>query len=89
MANAPFGPNMTLSKEEYAKQIEDLEKAEKKHLEETEPKALRPKSNALPEKIVFHDFDYINPLTNMPEGSKLGDYDDANTKQSSPARSKK
>ena len=31
MANAPFGPNMGLSKEEYAKQIADLEEAEKKH----------------------------------------------------------
>ena len=33
MANAPFGPDMGLTKEEYAQQVEDLEKAEKKHLE--------------------------------------------------------
>ena len=40
MANAPFGQDMGLTKEEYAKQVEDLEKAEKKHLEgeQQEPK---------------------------------------------------
>ena len=37
MANAPFGPNMTLSKEEYAKQIAELEEAERKHNEQKEP----------------------------------------------------
>lgn len=31
MANAPFGPNMNVSKEEYAKQIAELEEAEKKN----------------------------------------------------------
>ena len=55
-------------------------------MDEQEPKALRPKSIELPTKIVFHDFDYINPLTNLPEGSKLGEYDeDGNPLQSSPA----
>lgn len=33
MANAPFGPNMNLSKEEYAKQVAELEEAERKHNE--------------------------------------------------------
>lgn len=31
MANAPFGPNMEVSKEQYAKQIAELEEAEKKN----------------------------------------------------------
>ena len=56
-------------------------------MEENEPKALRPKSVERPTKFVFHDFDYINPLTNLPEGSKLGDYDeDNNPTESSPGR---
>ena len=33
MANAPFGPNMSMSKEEYAQQIAALEEAERKHNE--------------------------------------------------------
>jgi hypothetical protein len=33
MANAPFGPNMNLTKEEYAKQLAELEEAERKHNE--------------------------------------------------------
>jgi hypothetical protein len=33
MANAPFGPDMNLTKEEYAKQLAELEEAERKHNE--------------------------------------------------------
>jgi hypothetical protein len=98
MANAPFGPKMNLSKEEYAKQLEELEEAERIHNDMTEPnKPQEPtpkrititheevsmkKTQAFegtgsgikssqshkkfehpppPHKMVFHDFDYINP----------------------------
>ena len=37
MANAPFGPKMNLTKEEYAKQLAELEEAERKHNEQNEP----------------------------------------------------
>ena len=33
MANAPFGPDMNLTKDEYAKQLAELEEAERKHNE--------------------------------------------------------
>jgi hypothetical protein len=31
IANAPFGPNMNLSKEEYARKMAAIEEAEKMH----------------------------------------------------------
>ena len=34
MASAPFGPSMGLTKEEYARQVAELEAAERKHQEE-------------------------------------------------------
>lgn len=37
MANAPFGANINLSKEEYAKTGEELEAAEAKHQNDVEP----------------------------------------------------
>ena len=37
MANAPFGGINGLTKEEYAKQLRDLEQAEHKHDNDTEP----------------------------------------------------
>jgi hypothetical protein len=33
IANAPFGPKMNISKDEYAKQLAALEEAERKHNE--------------------------------------------------------
>ena len=36
MANAPFGPNMEMSKEQYVKQLAELEEAEKKN-DQNEP----------------------------------------------------
>lgn len=37
MGLAPFGPAYGLTKEEYAKQVAELEEAEKKHHNEQEP----------------------------------------------------
>lgn len=37
MANAPFGPNMNMTKEEYAQEVAALEEAERKHNEQKEP----------------------------------------------------
>ena len=88
MANAPFFPNTNMTKEEYAKQVEEIELAEAKAYDEQEPgkmigdeaeqngavdKEDSPKgmknsrsfnaSPPLPAKMVFIDFDYINPMT--------------------------
>ena len=58
-------------------------------MEDAEPKPIRPKSSVIPTKILFNDFDYINPLTNLPEGSKLGEYDDKHDSPASLRKSKK
>ena len=34
MANAPFGPNTTITKEDYIKKLQELDEAEKKHYNE-------------------------------------------------------
>jgi hypothetical protein len=44
MANAPFGKNMEISKEEYAKQLAELEEAERKHNDQNEPNMPKDKS---------------------------------------------
>jgi len=79
MANAPFFPNTNMTKEEYAKQVAEIELADAKAFDEQEPgkmvgdEADSPKgmknsrsfngSPPLPAKMVFIDFDYINPMT--------------------------
>lgn len=74
MASAPFGPSMGLSKEEYAKQVAELEAAEKKHQEEhAEPMQNSVSNTASDTRLVFHDFDYINPMTMLPEGAGAGE----------------
>ena len=45
MANAPFGPNGQ-SKEDYAKQVEEMELAEQKALNEKEPTKARDEKTA-------------------------------------------
>ena len=86
MANAPFGPNMNLTKEEYAKQLAELEEAERKHNEQNEPGLPKLESGIKnsqsqklegpppPYRMVFHDFDYINPETQKPHGNLSIDY---------------
>lgn len=37
MGLAPFGPEYGLTKDEYAKQVAEIEEAEKKHQNEQEP----------------------------------------------------
>lgn len=41
MGLAPFGPAYGLSKEDYAKQVAEIEEAEKKHHNEQEPEQLQ------------------------------------------------
>ena len=65
--NAPFGPN-GISKEDYIKQLQDsnenLFDREPSKVEKTEDtKSLHTKS-----QLIFHDFDYLNPESNLPFG---------------------
>lgn len=70
IANAPFGAHMNLSKEEYAKKMAALEAQQSIHDEQREPLKMENTGSAgvVRRKMVFHDFDYINPFTNLPEG---------------------
>lgn len=65
--NAPFGPN-GISKEDYIKQLQDsnenLFDREPSKVEKTDDtKSLHTKS-----QLIFHDFDYLNPESNLPFG---------------------
>lgn len=93
MANAPFGPGSGMTKEEYAKQVKEIEEAERKHHNEKEPPKMDPprtpsaerrrreeerlrleaeaKKRAIMSRLIFHDFDYVNPISNLPEGDTL------------------
>ena len=93
MANAPFGPGSGMTKEEYAKQVKEIEEAERKHHNEKEPPKMEPprtpsaerqkreearkqyeaeeKKRQIMARLIFHDFDYVNPISNLPEGDTL------------------
>ena len=93
MANAPFGPGSGMTKEEYARQVREIEEAERKHHNEKEPPKMEPprtpsaekrrreeerlkaeaeeKRKQIMSRLIFHDFDYVNPISNLPEGDTL------------------
>lgn len=50
MANAPFGPGSGMTKEEYAKQVKEIEDAERKHHNEKEPPKMEPPRTPSAEK---------------------------------------
>ena len=68
---------MNLSKEEYALKMAALEDAETKTLNEKEPQLPKNPSSQAPlqkmraknRRMIFPDFDYINPITHKQEGS--------------------
>jgi len=47
-------------------------------IEEEQKRKLR--ESLIPKKIIFHDFDYINPLTMLPEGETTLAITNRNTK---------
>ena len=71
---APFGPGMTLTKSQYAAQVAEIEEEEKKAQESAEPKregskeANKVNLDDLRKRFIFHDFDYLNPMTKLPVG---------------------
>lgn len=68
MANAPFGKGQEMTREEYIAQLAELEKQEKANQKEQEPVTEGPQEPAQKRQMIFHDFDYINPITMRPEG---------------------
>lgn len=75
---APWGEGSGLTKEEYALKVQQLEEQDHKLLNEREPSktmiAPTPevrKSVPPPTRLIFHDFDYVNPNTNLPEGDTI------------------
>jgi len=48
-------------------------------IEEEQKRKLR--ESLIPKKIIFHDFDYINPLTMLPEGETTLAITNRNTTQ--------
>lgn len=94
MANAPFGPLMDMTKEEYSKKLQELEEQERRALNEPEPKKLENTTGTysetdgirLPEianssKMIYHDFDYIMP--EIGRGTSLRNYHKNRSKFSS------
>ena len=69
MATAPFGAGQEMTKSQYIQNMTALEKTEK----EPEKTDANIDSEAQvvahrPHRMVFHDFDYLNPLTMRPQG---------------------
>ena len=69
---APFGPGSNMTKSQYALHVAELEEQEKKAQNEAEPSPSRTPGAqgkyGSPRKYIFHDFDYINPKTKIPQG---------------------
>ena len=72
MATAPFGAGQEMTKEQYIQNMTALEEQEKR--QEKEPDKtdnLDSEAHVVahrPHRMIFHDFDYLNPLTMRPQG---------------------